>query len=158
MMSMENYESLIRNTVRAVITREQKLLLLRKKDELQGERFALPGGAQDPGETLEQAISRECLEEINTDVEIGDLLHIADFFKQRMKPGPLRHQIEFLFACSVPDSYIPSNGPHPDKSQVEVVWAELNQLAKMPLVPAFYATFLGNIRQQEAPVYLGTIV
>ncbi len=158
MMVMESHEPNIRNTVRAVITREQRILLLRKHDELKGERFALPGGAQDPGETLKQAVSRECLEEINTDVEIGALLHIADFFKQRMKPEPMiRHQIEFLFDCSVPASYIPANGPHPDKSQVEVVWVELDRLAKLPLTPTFYATFLGANHQAEAPVYLGTI-
>lgn len=157
-MIMENHESIIRNTVRAVITREQRILLLRKEDELKGERFALPGGAQDPGETLKQAVSRECLEEINTDVEIGDLLHIADFFKKRMQPEPLiRHQIEFLFDCSVPASYIPANGPHPDKSQIEVVWIELDQLSKLPLVPAFYASLLSTIGQTDAPIYLGTI-
>ena len=58
---MGNYNPVIRNTVRAVIVRDNRILLLRKEDELQGERYALPGGAQEAGETLEQTVNRECL-------------------------------------------------------------------------------------------------
>ena len=76
-MAMENLTPVIRNAVRALIIREGRILLLRKEDE-RGERFALPGGAQDLGETLEQALNRECQEEIGTGVQIIDLVHVAD--------------------------------------------------------------------------------
>jgi len=48
----------IRNTARALIRRDNNILLLRKNGYADGDRFALPGGGQDPGETLEQALSR----------------------------------------------------------------------------------------------------
>ena len=74
---MENLLPLIRNAARALILRDGEILLLRKEDDDGSERYALPGGAQDPGETLRQALNRECLEEIGTEVEIRDLLHVA---------------------------------------------------------------------------------
>jgi ADP-ribose pyrophosphatase YjhB (NUDIX family) len=119
----------IRNAARALIIRRGRILLLRKEGGGRAERFALPGGAQDPGETLQAALNRECIEEIGTPVEIDDLIHVADFFKLRdTEPPSRRHVVEFLFRCSVPDDYSPRNGHHPDRHQVEVVWASVDEV------------------------------
>ena len=155
---MISFNPVIRNTVRAVIVRDNRILLLRKEDELRGERFSLPGGAQEAGETLKQAVNRECQEEINTEVKIGDLLHIADFFKQRKLPEPhIRHQVELLFECSVPNTYIPGNGSHPDKHQVEVVWKDLTKLTELNLKPFCFAALLAERKRNVSPIYLGTV-
>jgi ADP-ribose pyrophosphatase YjhB (NUDIX family) len=148
----------IRNTPRALILQDNNILLLRKEGYEEGERFALPGGAQDPGETLEQALSRECMEEIGTRVQIHDLVYVADYFKPRdTLPPSTRHLVEFLFACTVPDDYAPVNGHHPDKHQVEVVWAGLDELTGMPLYPRSLAPHLANFRVNTGAAYLGTI-
>jgi len=148
----------IRNAARALILQGNNILLLRKDGYEQGERFALPGGGQDLGETLEQALQRECLEEINTRVEIRDLVYVADTFKPREGDPPgTRHLVEFLFACTVPGDYAPRNGQHPDKHQVEVVWAALDELAAMPLYPRSLAPYLAALRENTGSVYLGTI-
>ena len=94
---MENLEPTIRNAARALIVRNDHILLLRKQGGDKGERFALPGGAQDPGETLQDALNRECLEEIDTRVQIHDLVGVADYFKPRATlPPSTRHVVEFL--------------------------------------------------------------
>ncbi len=145
----------IRNAVRAVIVREGKILLLHKRDDVKGDRFALPGGAQELGETLRQALSRECLEEIGTDVVIRDLMHVADCFKPRETvPPSTRHKVELLFACDVPADYRPHNGHHPDKHQVGVVWLPLERLSEAPLLPCSLASHLVATGE---PVYLGTV-
>ena len=156
-MAMENLTPVIRNAVRALIIREGRILLLRKEGE-RGERFALPGGAQDLGETLEQALNRECQEEIGTGVQIIDLVHIADYFKAReTTPPSTRHLVEFLFTCRVADDYAPRNGHHPDKHQVEVVWAELDELERIPLHPVSLASHIKQIGDAAQPVYLGVM-
>ena len=148
----------IRNTARALILQDNNILLLRKDGYEQGERFALPGGGQDLGETLEQALHRECLEEIGSRIEIHRLVYVADCFKPRdTPPGSTRHLVEFLFACTVPDDYIPKNGHHPDKHQVEVVWASLDELADMPLYPRSLGQHLADASGSTSPVYLGAI-
>ena len=155
---MESIEPTIRNAVRALIIRDDRVLLLRKGGDERGERYALPGGAQDPGETLQQALHRECKEEIDTETEILDLLHVADFYRQR--PGPpatVRHQIEFLFSCSVPESYVPRNGSHPDGHQIEVIWTRLGELGDMPLLPRGIASWITNPETTGGRVYQGVI-
>ena len=83
---MDNLEPGIRNAVRAVIVRDEQLLLLHKDGGPRGERYALPGGAQDAGETLLDALQRECVEEIGSEVQVAQLLHVADYFKPRGIP------------------------------------------------------------------------
>jgi ADP-ribose pyrophosphatase YjhB (NUDIX family) len=155
---MENLLPVIRNAVRALIVRDDHILVLRKAGYADGERYALPGGGQDPGETLRQALLRECREEIGVQVEIQDLIHVADYFKARdTDPPSTRHLVEFLFRCKVPDSYIPVNGEHPDSHQVEVIWAPLDLLSGMPLFPRALATFLGRRLAEPPDVYMGVI-
>jgi 8-oxo-dGTP diphosphatase len=48
---MENLTPDIRNAVRAANVRDDQLLLLKKTDADLGERYALPGGAQNLGTT-----------------------------------------------------------------------------------------------------------
>ena len=148
----------IRNATRALILRDNNILLLRKDGYEQGERFALPGGGQDLGETLEQALQRECMEEIGTRVEIQDLVYIADCFKPRdTQPESTRHLVEFLFACTVSDDYVPGNGLHPDKHQVEVVWVGLDTLADMPFYPQSLRPYLAKSSAHASAVYLGIL-
>ena len=148
-------EGPIRNAPRAVIVRDGRILLLRKHDEVKGERYALPGGAQELGETLQQALNRECLEEIGTEVAVRDLLHVADWFKPRETDPPTTRQlVEFLFACEVPEGYVAANGHRPDKHQLEVVWVPLAELHRTPLLPR---AVIDHLTAKTALTYLGAL-
>jgi ADP-ribose pyrophosphatase YjhB (NUDIX family) len=147
----------IRNAVRALIVDRGSILLLRKEGGGGGERFALPGGGQDTGETLKEALNRECIEEIGTSVEVGNLIHVTDFFKLRdTQPPTQRHLVEFLFACVIPDHYSPHNGHHPDKHQVEVIWAEINDIPQLPIYPQFLSTCISQYHEIDKHLYLGS--
>ncbi|MCP4766908.1 MAG: NUDIX domain-containing protein [Gammaproteobacteria bacterium] len=155
---MENFTPDIRNAVRAVIVRNDQVLMLKKTGGNRGERYALPGGAQDLGETLAQALERECQEEIGSTVEIATLMSVADHFKTReTDPPSTRHMVEFLFRCTVPDDYIARSGIKPDKSQIDVVWIDLTKLAVMPLYPESLSHWLPEGILRDTPVYLGTM-
>lgn len=133
---MENLLPEIRNAVRAVILRDDHILLLRKD-----------GGARG-----------ECLEEIGSPVVIRDLLYIADLFKPvETDPPGTRHVVEFLFRCSVPATYTPRNGYRPDRQQIEVLWKRLDQLQGIPLYAPALAPRLQAIRDDGSPAYLGTL-
>ena len=148
-------EGPIRNAPRAVIVRDGRILLLRKHDEVKGERYALPGGAQELGETLADALNRECREEIGTEVAIRDLLHVADWFKPRETDPPTTRQlVEFLFACEVPDEYVATNGHRPDKHQLEVVWVPLAELHEIALLPR---SVIVHLTGDTSLAYLGTL-
>ena len=141
----------IRNAARALIVRNQSVLALRKTEG----RYALPGGGQDPGESLHQALQRECREEIGCQVSIDTLLTVADYLKPRnSKPGYHRHVVEFLFLCHVDKDYQPRNGPKPDKRQVDVEWLPLDTVAQVEFTPGFLKTVLPQLQQQRE-IYLG---
>jgi 8-oxo-dGTP diphosphatase len=59
----------VRLSVKAIIIREGHLLVLKCRDEL-GAWYVLPGGGQQVGETLDQALRRECLEELGCEVHM----------------------------------------------------------------------------------------
>lgn len=146
----------IRNTPRAVIIRGGRILLLRKDGDARGERFGLPGGEQELGESLHDALIRECMEEIDASISVGELIYVAEFFKQKDTVPPMRrHLMEFLFLCSLPDDYAPRNGPSPDKHQVEVVWRELQILPSLVLFPEYLIEAIASI-ENDMPTYLGT--
>ncbi|NIY74868.1 NUDIX domain-containing protein [Thalassospira sp. HF15] len=156
----ENLAPTIRNCARAVIVRDGAILLLHKHNPSYGTRYALPGGAQEENETLQAALIRECEEELGTAISVGDLVHVADFFKPRSAyPKLKKHAVEFLFSCSVPDGYVPANGPAPDKNQKDVVWLPLAKLPNAPLFPNDLRAVLmaAAPEHQEHPVYLGQI-
>jgi len=148
----------IRNAVRAVIIHDNHILMLRKTGGGKPERFALPGGGQNPGETLSQALQRECLEEINTEVRIKRLRHIGDFFKLRdSSPPTIRQHVDFYFECSVPADYIPENGNHPDRHQVEVTWLDLDKINDHVLYPKSLSGLLEGMISGNETTYIGTV-
>ena len=151
----ERLEPTIRVAVRALISNGQSILVQHKVYENGSERFVLPGGAPEAGETLEQGLVRECREEIGTKIKTGNLIHIADLFKPRStNPSVTRHQLEMIFSCEVDDAYIPANGPQPDKHQVDVFWLDKSEIGKN-----FWPKALVPVIQQgeNSEVYLGLI-
>lgn len=146
----------IRNTTRAVIVHERKILLLRKKYENGEIRYAFPGGGQETGETLVESLGRECQEEIGAKVEIRSLLHVSDCFKPRdTTPATTRHLVEFFFECILPYNYTPHTGSNPDKHQVAVEWKEIAQLQQTNiLIPSLLSGVDGE-KENHASIYLG---
>jgi ADP-ribose pyrophosphatase YjhB (NUDIX family) len=146
----------IRNAVRAVITSNGSVLLQRKVDDDGTERYTLPGGAQEQGERLADALQRECEEEIGARVKIIDLMFVGDYFRvKKTDPPTTRHLLEFLFACTVDGDYQPANGPHPDRHQVDVVWMPIENLTDINLVPADYIALLQG--QVQSRIYVGQL-
>lgn len=155
---MKNVEDKIANGARAVIIRDDKVLLIYKQSSSYGERYTLPGGSQEPGESLKEALMRECMEEIGIKPRLLGLAHVADWYKKRSPASaPRRHCVEFFFTCSVPKKYKASNGPQPDKNQVDVRWVALQDLGKLTLHPTSLAKILPKISAANEPVYLGTL-
>jgi len=156
---MQNLYPVIRNTARALIIGAEQVLLLRKMNESLGEHFALPGGAQELGESLELALKRECFEEIGVEVQVDSLCYLAEYFKPR-NSGEFthKHMVEFIFRCSVPADYTPCNGPKPDGSQIEVVWLPLASLDEITLYPPSMSGHLQASQAADRPAaYLGLI-
>ena len=149
----------IRNSAKAIIIRNGKLLAIQKSDE-HGPWYLLPGGGQHPEETLHKALKRECREEINADIEIGNLRFIREYISKNhefAETDRISHQIEFMFECKTAGRYKISTGKKPDTGQEAVKWLSLNKLMNYRLYPLSLRRYLMKLKSTAAPVYLGDV-
>lgn len=56
---------------------ERRILMGRRRDE--NNVWEFPGGKREEGETLEECLKREWLEELNLDIAVGRLIHTRNF-------------------------------------------------------------------------------
>ena len=77
--------------VGTVVIRNDQILLIRRSKPPKADAWSLPGGAQELGETLEDAAIRETLEETGLEVKILGLLDVVDFIDRDATGAPLYH-------------------------------------------------------------------
>ncbi len=147
----------IRNSAKAVIIENQQLLTIKKQAE-DSVYYTFPGGGQNPGETLPEALERECLEELGIRIKVGHLLYIREYIGKNhefaSRDGEI-HKVDFFFACERVGDEIPHNGDEPDKKQIGFAWLPIFQLEQFPLYPSVLRKllFFGPSDQ----VYLGDV-
>ena len=145
----------IRNSIKALIIQDGAILLTKNRDE-QGEFYILPGGGQEIGETMEEALHRECAEEISCAVEIGPLRLIREYIGDRHETGVYSqlHQIEFMFLCQISEG-TPCMGQTPDTMQTGVEWIPLADFPSIRVFPARLKEFVKANGSIEGPIYMG---
>jgi nucleoside triphosphatase len=86
-----------------IVNNEGKILLARSHKWF--DKYTLPGGHIEVGETMEEALRREVKEEVGLDVEVVEflLMQEAIFAKEFWKK---RHFIFFDFLCRVGDQQV----------------------------------------------------
>lgn len=150
----------IRNSAKAIIIENRRLLAIKKRDK-EGDYYILPGGGQEHGENLHEAVRRECIEEINANVEVGNLLFIREYIGKNHEHHEFdgeMHQIEYMFLCKIKPGSSVGNGTIPDEGQIDVEWLELTDLLEYRLYPQTMREYLiGYSKGKAIPVYLGDV-
>ncbi|NYI04121.1 NUDIX domain-containing protein [Allostreptomyces psammosilenae] len=158
----------IRPAARVAVVHEGRLLLAAYRRVDGSEWYALPGGGQEPGETMAEAARREALEEAGVEVEVGPLLWVREYLPARHpdyhqenwlddSPGVQHLQLVFLAAPvgAVPERPVPRS---PDDEQLGAVWVTAAELAGLTLSPAaLHRPLLDLLRHGTRPEdpYLG---
>jgi 8-oxo-dGTP diphosphatase len=150
----------VRTSAKAIILHDGKLLALKFQDD-KGYWYELPGGGQEPGETLPEAVRRECLEEAGADVEVGELMFVRDYIGKNHEfanqgTSATFHQVELMFACTMSDPTQIRVGLVPDTCQVSVEWLALEKLDRYRLYPLALRPLIATHRP-GTPVYLGDV-
>ena len=124
------------NTAKAVIFDGDDALLIKKEYEDGRIVFTLPGGSQNPGETMEETVKREVYEEVAATVKVIDLVQVYEH-RQISKKDPelVKHKVEFAFYCQIEGPYTPVLGQHPDPHQTDVLWINKHKLSGLNLYP-----------------------
>lgn len=122
-------ERKIRNSAKALILRDGKMAAIKIRDAGE-EWYIMPGGGQEAGEILPQAVEREVLEELGLAVSCGELLFVVEGVA-----GEAFHRVDLVFACDYL-SEAPGAGIHTDTNQVGVEWLDVEKLLHTPLYPS----------------------
>ena len=148
-----------RNSAKAVIVKDEKLLAI-KIQEHDDTYYILPGGGQEHGENLHQALERECQEELGAEVEIGDLIFVREYIGKNHELAARHahvHQTEFMFLCHVHQDTF-DNGSNKDKGQTGTEWLPIKELLAYKLFPQELRTHLiSYFDSGKATTYVGDI-
>lgn len=110
--------------VAAIIVEEGRLFATQRGYGDFKDYWEFPGGKIEPGETPEEALRREILEELDTHVEVGDLLTTVDY------DYPQFHLTLHCYRCWI------IHGPLLLKEHEAAVWIELDKLEQLNWLPA----------------------
>lgn len=107
---------------------EGKILLALRGQKAKNERgkWEIPGGAVDFGETLKDAIVREAKEELGVEIEVIEMLQVAD----HILPDEKQHWVSPTYFCRI------VNGTpkimEPEKCE-RLGWFSIDEAAQLPL-------------------------
>lgn len=146
-----------RSSVRALIVHQGKILVIRcqKDEEIY---YLLPGGGQQHQEGLEDAIKRECLEELGCKIKINELVYVYDYIGANDPSdhaNPHFHAIHHVFWCELTDSENLGKNCLMDTNQTGHEWLPLGSLSDYNFFPKQLIPSLQN--PKEARLYLGTL-
>lgn len=129
-----------RISARGILEQNHKILFARY--EMNSRRFyALPGGQQIIGETLEECVQREFLEETGLEVKVGKLVLVNEFieessaFVEDWKDGI--HQVEMIFEVTLESAdAIGGKASSLDPGMVKAEWLSRTILEEVEYYPA----------------------
>ena len=120
----------------AVLIKDDKILVQRERN---GSEYALPGGHIKIGETLENGLIREIMEEMGVQIECRRLLWSEECFWEWN--GKQVHNISFYYLIKLCDDFeIPDNGEfvsQKDNCNVVIGWMPIDQLQNITIYPEF---------------------
>ena len=149
----------VRNSAKAIIVKDSRLLAIKNRDA-DGDWYCLPGGGQEPGETLTEALRRECLEEVGVEVMVGPLRFVREYIGKNHEfhaHDSDVHQVDFMFECEPAQDSWHSRGSAPDALQVGTAWLRLDELHEHRIYPSVLRTVLLRDTEATESVYLGDI-
>lgn len=145
-----------RCSTKAIIIEDGRLLTLRCRFDAASEEraYLLPGGGQNKGETLEEALRREIGEETGAEVRVGELTFVREWIDPHSHWGDA-HQVEFYFRCELLSPPDPAKALEPDPVQEAVEWIPLDKLPDCNIFPEGLRRCFDGAGKISGPVYWG---
>lgn len=108
----------------AIIHNDKKQVLIARRAETKAfhpNMFECIGGHLDPGETLEQGLKREVLEEIGCEIEVGDVFDAFTYEDEEML------KVELSYLCKLVPGQVPKLNP---EDHSEFLWIGSDEISK----------------------------
>lgn len=115
-----------RITTAGILTKENRYFVAKREEKGSiGGLWEFPGGKNRWGESEQETLKREFMEELMLDIEVGPLLHTHDFVNK----GTLYHQKAYLVSCS--DAREPTLSVH-----TTYRWVSVEELQTLQFAPS----------------------
>ena len=136
------------STTAIVIDSTGRIVLVKRKDN---ELWALPGGAMELGESIEQAAVREVKEETGLDVEVESLVGVYSNPHHVMAydDGEVRQQFSLCFTTRLAGGELQF-----DDESTDIAWVSEVDLLNHPMHPSMRLRIQHFLDRRDAP-YLG---
>lgn len=130
--------------VGAIILDEDRILLEKRKNPPGKEKWSVPGGLIDLGETAEEAIIREVKEETGLEVYDPQLIDVVNYISLGKKGAVKYHYV-------IIDYLVASQGgkPHASSDAEDLKWVPFNEVEEYDLTETFRHFFQRNRRKLE---------
>ena len=152
-------DKIFRYSIKAIIIKDNKLLV-ESCDYGRGRFCKLPGGGHQWGETMKEALIRECKEELNLDINPTRLLFTRDYIAknhQQTIDDDIFHQAELMFECNVKDFSTLSIGSQPDGENQQIKWIDLDKLPTSNFYPKAIVPYLTQLDTITETIVLGDV-
>lgn len=151
----------VRNSAKAVIIQDGKLLTIQCLSWKNEVYYLFPGGGQNPGETLTGALLRECREEIGAEIEIEveGLKWVREYIADNHEFAASHagfHAVEFMFLCKLKPGTELVPASQPDSYQTGIAWLPLESLHEKKFFPQAMIPLLQGKVQAHVD-YLGDV-
>ena len=155
-------DPVFRVSAKAIIVEDDRLLVIHLRDDL-GDFYYLPGGGQEYGETIAEALDRECREEIGCGVVHHEIIFLRDYFGWEYEFADIEghiHQVELMFQCDIAEAQRPTTTSVPDEMQVGFTWVPITDLPTTRFYPMAMRDELVDALRSPEPLpgrYLGSV-
>ena len=116
--------------VGAVVLDGQRVLLVKRGHAPLKGQWSLPGGGVETGETLEQAVAREVLEETGVTIEVGPIVEVLDRISRDSEGRVEHHFVLVDFVARPSGGFLRSASDAEDAE-----WVQLSDLQKYEVAP-----------------------
>jgi 8-oxo-dGTP pyrophosphatase MutT (NUDIX family) len=120
-----------RLAVRAVILRENRLLLVNAWPAGRSDLLCAPGGGVEPHRSLPDNLVREVHEETGLAIEVGPVCLVNEFHD----PAGGFHQIDIYFRCTVADPAMDPAWRDPEGIVTQRRWVTRQEMAGLRIKP-----------------------
>lgn len=129
----------------ALFDRDGRILLLRRKDN---DKWTMPGGTMDFGESLGQCAVREVREETGFDIEISGLIgtYTDPNVLIAYSDGEVRQEFTLVYAAKIKSGELAI-----DHESKEAVWVSLADALNLPLADSQRRRLQDVARYRECP-------
>lgn len=130
---------------RALIMKDGKLLLCKSVPH---SNYYLPGGHVEFGESAEQALKREMIEECGSEISN---LHFVGCFENKWGE-PVHHEYNLIYTVDIADSNVVSKESH-----IVFEWVETSKLKGLLFYPPEFINAIAEWCEDKKDIYLSTI-